>query len=128
MEAGVSGSFALMVADEFAASVLRARRGFVADDESLVVELVAQVMDGRRNYLGQKHTAKFLKAGEILLTRLAERGTWETWERGGRRGLAEQAQAESERILREHHVIPLDAGQERELDTLLVVAEKELVK
>lgn len=54
-------------------SVLRTRRGFVADDESLAVELVAQVMDGRRNYLDQKHTAKFLKAGEILLTRLAER-------------------------------------------------------
>lgn len=129
MEAGVTGCFALMAADnEFAASVLRTRRGFVADDEALAVEVVAQVMDTTRNYLGQKHTSKFLKSGEILLTKLAERGTWETWERGGRRGLAEQAQAESERILREHQVAPLEPSQERELDVILSAAEKELVR
>jgi trimethylamine--corrinoid protein Co-methyltransferase len=129
MEAGVTGSFALMVADnEFASSVLRTRRGYLADEESLAVQVVAQVMDTTHNYLGQKHTSKFLKSGEILLTKLAERGTWETWERGGRRGLAEQAQAESERILREHQAAPLEASQERELDAILSAAEKELVR
>ncbi len=129
MEAGVTGSYALMVADnEFAGSVLRARRGFVADDESLAVEVIAQVMETTHNFLGQRHTGKFLKSGEILLTKLAERGSWEAWERGGRRGLVEQAQAESERLLREHHVPPLEAAQERELEALFSAAKKELVK
>lgn len=129
MEAGVTGSFALMVADnEFAGSVLRARRGFVVDEESLAVEVIAQVMDSTHNYLAQKHTAKFLKSGEILLTKLAERGAWESWERGGRRGLAEQAQAESERILRKHTVPPLEPAQERELDALMAAAQRDLVK
>jgi trimethylamine--corrinoid protein Co-methyltransferase len=90
--------------------------------------VIAQVMETTHNFLGQRHTGKFLKSGEILLTKLAERGSWEAWERGGRRGLVEQAQAESERLLREHHVPPLEAAQERELEALFSAAKKELVK
>ncbi|MEW6240603.1 MAG: trimethylamine methyltransferase family protein [Chloroflexota bacterium] len=129
MEAGVSGSYAQMVADnEFAASVLRARRGFEVNDDSLAVELFDPVMDGSRNFLGQKHTMKYLKAGEVLLTKLSERGTWETWEREGRPELARRAQAEAERILREHQVQPLEDPQERELDKILSAAEIEMAK
>jgi len=129
MEAGVSGSFAQMVADnEFAAVVLRARKGFAADAEALAVEVIATVLDGTRNFLGQKHTMKYLKSGEVLLTRLAERGNWEPWEAGGRQGLAERAQAEAERILGEHEAPPLNEAQEGELDAIMAAAEKELVK
>ena len=125
----MTGSFALMVADnEFAGSVLRARRGYIADEESLGVEMISRVMDTTHNFLSQRHTSKFLKSGEILLTKLAERGTWETWDRGGRRGLAEQAQAEADRILNTHQVAPLDPAQERELDAIMSAAEKELVR
>ncbi len=127
MEAGVSGSYAQMVADnEFASSIRRARKGYAADPEALAVEVIAAAMDGTRNFLGQKHTMKYLKSGEVNLTHLAERGSWETWEAGGRQGLAECAQAEAERILREHEVQPLETAQERELDALLESAEKEL--
>jgi trimethylamine--corrinoid protein Co-methyltransferase len=129
MEAGVMGSFAQMVADnEFASSVLRARKGFSADPDSLAVEGIAAAMASTRNFLGQKHTMKYLKSGEIFLTKLAERSSWETWESGGRQGLAERAQTEAERILREHQVPPLEPAQEKELDALMGAAEKELVK
>jgi trimethylamine--corrinoid protein Co-methyltransferase len=127
MEAGVSGSYAQMVADnEFAGSIQRARKGYPADADALAVDGIAAAMDGTRNFLGQKHTMRYLKSGEVNLTHLAERGSWETWEAGGRQGLAERAQAEAERILREHEVPPLDDAQERELDALLVAAEKDL--
>jgi len=129
MEAGVLGSFAQMVADdEFAASIQRARRGFSADSDALAVEVIAAAMEGRHNFLGQKHTTRYLKAGEVLLTRLAERGSWEAWAQGGHKGLAERAQAEAERILREHQVMPLEEAQEKELDSLMAAAEQELVK
>jgi len=129
MEAGVMGSYAQMVADnEFAGSILRIRRGILADDEALAVDVVAAAMASTRNFLSQKHTLKYLKSGEILLTRLAERGSWETWERGGRQGMVERAQAEAERILHAHQVPPLDEVQERELDALLLAAEKELTR
>ncbi|GAB4503319.1 MAG: trimethylamine methyltransferase MttB [Anaerolineales bacterium] len=128
MEAGVSGSFAQMVADnEFAASVHRVRSRFEVSDEALAVEVIAKVMDGSHNFLGQKHTMKYLRAGEVLMTRLTNRDTWEQWEAGGRQGLAKRAQAEAERILREHRVEPLEEAQLRELDTIMAAAERELV-
>jgi trimethylamine--corrinoid protein Co-methyltransferase len=129
MEAGISGSFAQMVADnEFASSILRARKGFEVNDDSLAVELFNPVMDGSRNFLGQKHTMKYLKSGEVLMTKLAERGTWESWEKDGRPNLARRAQAEAEKILREHQVAPLEDAQEKELDKILSAAEKELAR
>jgi len=129
MEAGSLSTYAQMVADnEFAASIHRARRGFITDENSLAVDVIANVMNGSHNYLGQKHTLKYLKNGEVFVTKLAERGSWETWNAGGRRGLAEQAQAEADRILREHQVDPLNADQEKALDEIMSAAEKELVK
>jgi trimethylamine---corrinoid protein Co-methyltransferase len=129
MEAGVMGSYAQMVADnEFAGSIYRARRGFVADNEALAVEVVAAVMSSTHNFLSQKHTMKYLKGGEMFMTKLAERGSWDGWEAGNRVGMVERAQAEANRILREHYVPPLDAAQEHELDDLMAAAEKELVK
>ncbi len=127
MEAGVSSSYAQMVLDnEFIGSIQRIRKGFAADEDALAVDVVASVMDGTRNYLGQKHTMKHLKGGEVALTKLAERGNWEAWERGGKKSILERTEAEAERILREHQVPPLEDAQERELDALLAAAEKEL--
>jgi trimethylamine--corrinoid protein Co-methyltransferase len=129
MEAGVMGSYAQMVADnEFAGSIYRIRKGFSVDADALAVEVVAAAMSSTRNFLGQKHTLKYLKSGEVFITKLAERGSWEGWESAGRVGMVERAQAEAECILREHQVPPLDAAQERELDSLMAAAERELVR
>ena len=129
MEAGVMGSYAQMVIDnEFAGSIFRARNGFSADADALAIEVIAAAMSSTRNFLGQKHTLKYLKSGEMFMTKLAERGSWEGWEASGRIGMVERAQAEAEHILREHQVPPLEAAQELELDALMAAAEKELVK
>ena len=128
LEAGVSGSFAQMVADnEFASSILRLSRGFSTDADALAVEVIAAVMNGSHNFLDQQHTMKHLKSGEILVTTLAERGTHERWDAAGRASLAERAQDEAERLLREHQPPPLDDRQERELDSIMTAAGNELV-
>jgi trimethylamine---corrinoid protein Co-methyltransferase len=128
MEAGVMGSFAQMVADnEFAGSILRVRKGFAADTDALAVDVVADVMESTHNFLGQKHTMKYLRSGELFLTRLAERTSWESWDNNNRQGLAERAQAEAERILHDHLVAPLDEAQEHELDGIMKAAEGELL-
>jgi trimethylamine--corrinoid protein Co-methyltransferase len=127
MEAGVMSSFAQIVCDnELAASVKRLQRGFAVDEDACAVEIVATAMHGTRNYLGQKHTSRYLRGGEILLARLAERGTWESWEAGERKGMAERAQEEAERLLLEHSVPPLSEDQETELDAILDEASSAL--
>jgi trimethylamine--corrinoid protein Co-methyltransferase len=129
MEAGLTGSFAQMVIDdELAGSLLRLRRGLAADKEALAVEVVAAAVDTGGGFLAQRHTARTLRAGEVFVTRLAERGSWDAWESGGRAGMAERAAAEAERILREHRVPPLEPAQERELDALLAAAGRELAR
>ncbi len=129
MEAGVMGSYAQMVLDnEFVGGVMRLRQGLSADVEHLAVEIIGNVMDGTRNFLGQKHTLKHLKAGELTLTKLAERNSWETWENKGGKQMADHAVDEAERILREHQVPPLEPQQEQELDRIMAAAEKEMVR
>jgi trimethylamine---corrinoid protein Co-methyltransferase len=130
MEAGVMGSFAQMVLDnELAGSVMRLRKGLSADAEHLAVDIILDVMNGTRNFLGQKHTMKHLRAGELALTKFAERNSWDTWdEKLGRKQMADFAIDEAERILREHEVPPLSPEQEKELDRILAVAEAETAK
>jgi len=130
MEAGVMGSFAQMVLDnELAGSVLRLRKGLSADVEHLAIDIIGNVMDGTRNYLGQKHTLKHIRAGEMALTKLAERNSWDTWEEKlNRKQMADNAIDEAERILREHTVPPLETGQEAELDRIYAAAENETAK
>lgn len=128
MEAGVSGSFAQMAADnEFASSVLRLRRGLTVDEESLAVEVIDHVMNGTHNFLGQQHTMKYLKAGEILLTKLADRSTWEQWEADGRKSLADKAQSTADKLLKEQPAEHLLPEQEKELDRIMEQAKKEMI-
>jgi trimethylamine--corrinoid protein Co-methyltransferase len=128
MEAGVSSSLAQMVVDdEHAAAIQRLRRGIAVDEDALAVEVIDAAIQAGGNFMGQKHTVRRLKAGEVLLTRLAERGSWETWQQGGRMSLLERSQAEAGRILREHQVPPLEAAQEAELDKIMHAAQRELV-
>ena len=129
MEAGVMGSYAQMVLDnELVGSMMRLKKGFSADAEHLAIDIIANVMDGTRNFLGQKHTLKHLKGGEMALTKLAERNSWDTWEEKGRKQMADHAIEEAERILREHEVPPLEPQQEKELDKIMAAAEQEMVK
>jgi trimethylamine--corrinoid protein Co-methyltransferase len=128
MAAGVSSSYAQIVCDnEIAAGVRRLRRGFKTDEDALAVEVMAEVMNGSRNFLDQRHTVHYLRQGEIFFTRLAERRTWEEWEREGRQTMADRAQAEAKHLLAEHEVPPLTEDQERELDEIMREAEAELL-
>jgi len=127
MSAGVMGSYAQMVVDnEIAASIQRLRRGFSVDSESLAVEVISAVMDGAHNFLSEPHTVRYLRAGELQLTHLAERRGWDEWKRSDQIGMVERAQAEAEKLLAEHQVDPLSETQERELDEILVEAQAEL--
>lgn len=130
MEAGVMGSFAQMVLDnELVGSVMRLRKGLSADVDHLAVDIILDVMNGTRNFLGQKHTMKHLRGGELALTKFAERNSWDTWdEKLGRKQMADYAIDEAERILSEHTVPPLDAQQEKELDRILAAAETETMR
>jgi trimethylamine--corrinoid protein Co-methyltransferase len=125
----VMGSYAQMVCDsDIAASVRRLRRGFAADEDAVAVDVIAAAMDGTRNFLAQRHTTRYLRSGELLMTSLAERRSWETWDHSGRENMAERAQSQAEKILAEHQVEPLSPAQEHELDAIMAEARRILVE
>ena len=90
------------------------------------MDVISAAMSTTHNFLGQKHTMRYLRGGEVLLTTLAERGSWETWEKNERAGMAERAQAEALQILQNHQVEPLRSNQEQELDEILSEADRVL--
>ncbi len=129
MAAGVTGSYAQMVVDnDIAASVRRVLRGFEVNQDSLAVDVIKNAMDNQHNFMAQRHTIKYLRGGELLHETLGVRRSFDDWEKSGRLGLAENAQAKAERILAEHQVPPLEDAQERELEKIFQAAEIELVK
>jgi trimethylamine--corrinoid protein Co-methyltransferase len=128
MSAGVAGSYAQMVCDnEIAASVRRTLRGISVDDNSLAVDVIANVMAGERNFVSERHTIDYLRSGEILLTSLSERDSFAVWDLSGGEDMAQRAQSEAERILASHEVPPLSTDQEKELQRIMGAAEQELV-
>lgn len=117
--AGVTGSLAQMVVDdELTAVIRRALRGFCTDAGTLAVEVVDRVMQGSRNFLEQPHTVRTLRAGELLVTRLAERGGWSEWEQRGHPDLVSRAQERADKLLSEHQPVPLEPAQEKELERI----------
>jgi trimethylamine:corrinoid methyltransferase-like protein len=102
------------------------RNGFDITEDSLAVDVISAVMQSTHNFLGQKHTLRYLRNGEIHLTSLAERGSWEMWEKNSHTGMAERAQAEANHILQNHQVEALNMDQEQELDEILREADREL--
>jgi trimethylamine:corrinoid methyltransferase-like protein len=50
------------------------------------------------------------------------RHSFDEWEKSGREGLAEKAQAKAESILAEHEVPPLEEYQNRELDKIIQIS------
>ena len=120
---GVVSSMAQMVIDdEILGSVKRLVRGFETNPDSLAVEVIARVMDGPRNFLGQKHTAKYIRSGETLQTRLAGREGWAEWESSGRRGIVERASERVAELLATHQVPPLGKVQLAEMERVIQAA------
>lgn len=119
-ESGLTTSYPQLVYDnEIAASVRRIRCGFAVNDETLAVDVITSAMDKSRNFLGQRHTAKHLRAGEVLLRHSADAPDADT---------VEWAQAEASRLLAAHEAPPLEPAQAQELDAIMEAAARELVR
>jgi trimethylamine--corrinoid protein Co-methyltransferase len=127
MAGGIFSSDVQMVIDnEIIGMVQRIRRGMAVDEDTLAVEVIAEVMDSTRNFLAEPHTVKYLRAGEVWQGRLGIHATgWEAWRDAGKPTVVERAQREAERILAAHQVPPLPEDQARALDEIMQAARDE---
>ncbi|MHA2252690.1 MAG: trimethylamine methyltransferase family protein [Candidatus Kariarchaeaceae archaeon] len=129
IEAGISSSYVQMVLDnELVGSINRSVKGITVNEDALALEVIEDVIGSSKTFLGQRHTVKYMRTGEVQFTKLAERRTWEQWDKFGREGMLDRAESEAERIISEHEVIPLTDDQEKQLDDIMEDAKQKLVK
>jgi len=120
IDGGVSSSLAQIVIDnEIFSSIQKIKSGFEVSENSLGLDVISDVMEKSRNFLGEKHTIQYLRSGEVLSTRLAARDSWSQWEKDGREGIIDRAESAVQNILENHEVRPLEAGQIAEMNKVI---------
>ena len=116
----------LVIDDELMAIARRWVRGITVDDETLAVDVLAEV-GPRGDFLTQEHTVRMLRAGELLDLELSEReGRRSTWEAAGKPTLESRAREKAQSILATHEVPPLPDDVLRELAVIVSRADREL--
>jgi trimethylamine--corrinoid protein Co-methyltransferase len=122
MAGGIFSSNAQMVIDnDIMGMILRLRKGFIVDDDSLAVEIIVNVMNDKRNFLSERHTKKFLHAGELWEGKLhLTENSWDLWQQAGKPDAPHRAQKLAEEILSKHEVYPITPEQDKELDKIML--------
>ena len=107
----------LVIDAEFARVVRRIAQGFEVTDDSLALDVLAEVGPGG-TFIDHPHTASVFRR-DFFLSDLLERSNWEGFSRQELRGLEERAREKARHILKEHHPDPLSAEQKREIDRIV---------
>ncbi len=116
----------LVVDDELCKAMITSIRGVEVNDETLALDVVQKVGPGG-HYLAQKHTMNhFMK--EQFIPELIDRSGYDEWKKNGEKSLVDRAKEKVKKILKEHSVPPLDKDIQKELDSIINRAEKELPK
>jgi len=102
----------LVIDNEILAAVRRYLQGIQVDDETLALDLMAQVGPGGA-FIATGHTVRHHRR-ELLLSKLLSREPRSVWEEAGAKDLSERARETVKRILEEHQPLPLSeqAGQQ----------------
>jgi trimethylamine--corrinoid protein Co-methyltransferase len=116
----------LVIDDELCKAMLTSLRGVEINDETLALDVIKKVGPGG-HYLAQKHTMDhFMK--EQFIPELIDRSSYDEWKKNGEKSLVDRAKEKVKKILKEHSVPPLDKDIQKELDSIIKRAEKELPK
>jgi trimethylamine--corrinoid protein Co-methyltransferase len=112
----------LVIDDELIKAMLTSLHGVEISDETLAIDIIHKVGPGG-HYLAQNH---FLK--EQFIPELTDRSGYGEWKKAGEKSLVDRAKEKVNKILKEHSVPPLDKDIQKELDSIIKKAEKELPK
>ncbi len=124
LESGVTIDYAQLVMDaEFARMVKYCLPGIRVDDETLAVDVIAEV-GPFSDFLSHDDTFRGMRGQSQ--TRLIDRRVREDWTAAGSTTIYDRARAEARRILETHRPEPLQADVAEELRRIVDGAEREL--
>ena len=107
-----------VIDDEILACVFRLVEGINVDAESLATDVIDAV-GPMGNFLSQRHTMDYLRRGEMRISPLLDKRTYERVRNEGFRSLRTRAKDAVRQILSDHEPTPLDADVERELTAIV---------
>jgi trimethylamine--corrinoid protein Co-methyltransferase len=115
----------LVVDNEMVAFVKRTLQGIRVDEESLAVDLIAEIgHDGQ--HLSHPHTVTHFR-NEMWIPKLWDRRNWDTWLQDGGRSMADLANERVHDILTQHRSEPIDEHLAREIDGIVEAATRHLL-
>ena len=125
LELGMTVSYEQLLIDaEIVKMIRRIIQGIAVNEETLAADIIRAVGPAG-TYLSQRHTLKHIKK-ESSQTKLIDRGSFEAWEKAGRKDMAERANEEAKKILETHKPIPLPDAAAKEIRSIIEEAEAEL--
>ncbi len=124
IESGMTFDFGQLVMDnEFARMIKFAVGGIPVSDETLAVDVIAEV-GAFRDFLGHRHTLKHMR--EQSPAALIDRRVREEWEAAGATTLYDRASEKAREILETHRPEPLPEGVAAELRAIVADGERDL--
>jgi len=124
-DGGLTASFEQMVLDaEMLESTIRFFSGVVVDEDSLALDVIANVGAGG-HFLGEEHTRRRFKT-EFFFPALADTEAYEAWEKKGARDAYTRASERYRKLLASYQQPPLDAAIDEELQAFMARRRKEI--
>jgi len=117
----------LVMDNEISSAIQRTIQEKKVNDDTLAVDVVAEVVETQGNFLQHKHTRKHLRAGELWIPGISQRQTYEQWAVEGLK-VEEVAKRKAQELLASHQPVPLDPGVETEFNRIIERAKKDLMK
>ncbi|WP_232364114.1 trimethylamine methyltransferase family protein [Desulforapulum autotrophicum] len=114
----------LMLDCEVFQMIGRSIEGITVRKETMELELFQQVGHFPNNFLSHPHTLKHCRT-ELLTPPLISRESRDAWMAKGSKGIMEKAEAQAEKILKNHEPRSLTPEIHRELDKIVKAAAKE---
>jgi len=105
-----------VIDNEMINMVKRIYRGLEITEESLAVDMICELGHGA-DYLGQKHTRKWMRSELYIPPATIDKVNRDKWEKSGKTTTYDRAKIEVERILKDHVPTPLGEGREALLDS-----------
>lgn len=107
-----------IIDDEVAGMIGRYLAGIRVDDETLAVDLIDEVGPLPGDFLRTKHTREWWRK-EQFMPQLADRGSYDDWLAGGKKGALDKAREKMDEILTSHQPAPLSPEQETAVESIL---------
>ena len=107
------------VIDNDAANIIgRYVEGIEISDETMALDLIAEVGQSPGSFLGKKHTRENWQK-EYYVPEVFDRLSFQDWERTGKKSVLDMAKQKVEEILASHKPEPLTAEEEKSIDKIL---------